>query len=100
MKKIFAYGILQYPSVQKEVLGRELKKFQQEPYIAKGFRLRQLVIEDIVYMCAVIDEGSEIIGTIWEIEETDIPLLDEFETNAYEKFDLLSVENCIIYIKN
>jgi len=103
MKYLFAYGTLQFPSIQKEVLGRELKRvFPDTVNTAQGFKLEQLTIENIPYTCAVVTGEMEdkVLGTVWEIEESDIPKLDEFETRSYSRFDLLSITDCMIYVKS
>lgn len=87
---LFAYGTLQLPEIQKQVLGRELKHIEQS--VVDDYTLEQIEIDGIYYIGAVqawyrYDHHS-VKGNVYKIKKSDLKLLDEFETNAYRRINI------------
>ena len=83
MKNIFAYGTLQVPSVQKELLGRS--------FISLGVTtlndfvvMNDYFVEDGHYPRLVPMKDGVVYGNVYSMSDKDIAVLDEYETDAYE----------------
>ena len=99
-KKLFVYGTLQDPEVQKKVIGRIVNS---SPAKLSGFIKSEVVINNNTYPIIIKNpESSETIsGLVLEIEPEDIKHLDEYETDAYkrEKVALENDEEVWVYLK-
>jgi len=82
MIHLFAYGTLMKPAVQKEVLGREIIT---EPDILEGYAKTIIDINGIIYPILIETDGSKVKGRCLDITEEDLPLLDDYETEAYKR---------------
>lgn len=84
IEKLFVYGTLCQPDVQKKVIGRVV-----QPTIDNllGFRKSTVEINGKVYPIIERDPNSteEIAGLVLGIEEEDLPKLDVYETTAYRR---------------
>lgn len=79
--KLFSYGTIQNPDVQKQLFGCELL-----PATAtiKGYKVVcDLKIEGVIYPRLSTDPNGTVSGSIYELNEAQLNILDEYETNAY-----------------
>lgn len=84
---LLAYGTLQFPQIQELVLGRKLG--MPTPMSIAGYTFEQIEIEGLYYFAAVERPGSTIYGNIFKINEDDLKTLDDFETKAYTRVELM-----------
>jgi gamma-glutamylcyclotransferase (GGCT)/AIG2-like uncharacterized protein YtfP len=82
MEKLFVYGTLMDPKVQQEVLGR-LASLHDDKLI--DFEKSTIVINGNIYPIAVSKTGSSISGKVIEATPKEIILMDEYETDAYQR---------------
>lgn len=99
MIKIFCYGTLQDPEVQKKLLGKELKgKISSiDNYIV----VRDYIdtSDNIEYPRIIPFNKGCVYGTIYEFNEDELRILDDYETNIYIKkeVELNCKTKCFIY---
>ncbi|HLC91964.1 MAG TPA: gamma-glutamylcyclotransferase family protein [Candidatus Saccharimonadales bacterium] len=82
--KLFVYGTLKLPEVQLQVLGR---RTSQEPDILEGYCKGEVIIHGKTYPIAQIDPNKSIKGVVLDITASELPLLDDYETAAYERLE-------------
>lgn len=83
MKHIFAYGTLQVPSVQEELLGRSFASLgvtTLKDFVVMG----DYFVEDGYYPRLVPMKDGVVYGNVYPMSDKDIAVLDEYETDAYE----------------
>jgi gamma-glutamylcyclotransferase (GGCT)/AIG2-like uncharacterized protein YtfP len=98
MDKIFVYGTLQDPEVQKHILGRA-RPLQDD--VLKGYRKGNIEINGRSYFIAIPEAGSQIEGKVIEASPKEILLMDEYETKAYKriKVKLASGQRAWLYCR-
>jgi gamma-glutamylcyclotransferase (GGCT)/AIG2-like uncharacterized protein YtfP len=79
---LFSYGTLVLQRVQREVLGRTV---EMSPDSLNGYRRDRVHLGDGTYYIAVRDEAGAIDGMALKIDAADLPQLDEYETDAYQR---------------
>lgn len=86
MEKLFIYGTLQDPKVQLDLLGRicEGKFGLVDNYIL----MRDWPVEGTAYPRLYPHSAGCVIGQIIEVTEDELSILDEYETEAYERTDI------------
>lgn len=104
MKKqlIFVYGTLMDPKIRENLLR---KKVKTTPDSLKGFKLSHISDGEIKYKILEPTNDSHdsvISGEVFEVDENDLKILDEYETNIYKRIQvkLLSGKIAWVYIKN
>jgi gamma-glutamylcyclotransferase (GGCT)/AIG2-like uncharacterized protein YtfP len=83
MKNIFAYGTLQVPSVQKELLGRSFNSLGVTT-LNDFVVMNDYFVEDGHYPRLAPMKGGVVYGNVYSMSDKDIAVLDDYETDAYE----------------
>lgn len=82
MEKIFAYGSLQKPSVQQNILGRVV---EQHDDTLLNYVLGSVEINGTIYPIAIPKTGSVITGKVFAVTLKELESIDRYETNAYRR---------------
>lgn len=93
INKIFSYGTLQYPHVQQTLLKRELQGFSDilpKYSLTKIKNSNQDAVKlsgDSQHFLAVFTgkDTDQVQGKVYEIEESDLKNLDEYEVPHYQR---------------
>ena len=94
--RLFSYGTLQQPEVQRANFGRLLAGV---PDVVAGYRLSSVAIDDpeVVaesgsavhpILVATGDAGDRMAGTVFLITEAELDAADAYETDAYVRVEL------------
>lgn len=96
---LFVYGTLRNPEIQTAVLGKTMTGSAD---ILENFRLGKIQLGSNWYPLAIPSEKEEVAGLVLEIEESDFPMLDAYESNAYyrKRICLKSKRMAWVYLKN
>lgn len=97
-EKIFIYGTLADPEVQKRVWGRVTRHTADR---LKGYKKVQIEIADETFPALIPGDGS-IDGFVMEVSEDELKKIDEYETKAYKrkKVRLVSGQLVWVYVKS
>lgn len=82
--KLFTYGLLQVPRIQKQLFKRDIK---QEPHQLPGFSMSQKLVNGM-YKTITPDCDAFVDGTVLYLEDEDIKKCDKFEgvdTGLYKR---------------
>lgn len=82
MERLFVYGTLQDSAVQQKVFGRTAKS---TPAQLNGYKKGQVEIHGTIYPIAIADSSASITGQVLEVSEEELILMDEYETEAYQR---------------
>jgi hypothetical protein len=106
--RLFSYGTLQLPEVQRATYGRLL---DGEPDALRGYRLVPLAITDpeVVRVsgkavhtiaCATGDPTDRITGMLFELTEGELAATDRYETDAYARAEIMleSGRQAFVYV--
>ncbi|HSE61405.1 MAG TPA: gamma-glutamylcyclotransferase family protein [Candidatus Saccharimonadales bacterium] len=85
MERLFTYGTLQDPEVQKQVFGRVADMHSDA---LKGYRKSVIKLKGKVYPIAVYDASSLIEGMTLEATQEEILMMDKYETSAYKRIEV------------
>ncbi len=98
-EKLFVYGTLINPKVQKLIIGRETKGIKDELF---GYEKIKIFINGKNYPITKINPKSKIEGIVISINKKELKLIDKYEGNNYKrkKIILSSGIKAWIYIKN
>lgn len=98
MERLFAYGTLKNPLVQKKAIGRVV---QGTPDILEGFILSKIKIERKNYPVIIRKNDSKVKGLILSVTVEEVKQIDDYETKAYErqKIILKSGSEAWVYLK-
>ena len=97
MKNIFAYGTLQVPSVQKELLGRSFNSLGVTT-LNDFVVMNDYFVEDGHYPRIVPMKGGVVYGNVYSMSDKDIAVLDEYETDAYELKQVIASCGTSVYV--
>jgi len=99
MERLFVYGTLKNPLVQKEVIGREV--FGELDSL-KGFSLSEILLDGKKYPLVIKDDLGIVSGEALLLTLDELALIDEYETEAYSriKVKLGSGASAWVYVKN
>lgn len=86
LQKLFVYGTLKHPKIQLKVLGR---KPSQKPDTLEGYGIGEIDIHHKTYPIAKLDASSSIKGLVLDITDEEILLLDDYETTAYKRIEVM-----------
>lgn len=81
-EKLFVYCLLKDANVQKEVIGRTVNT---EPEIIEGYKKSTIEIEGETFPCIIPYQQGSIDGFVISITQEELKLIDEYETDAYER---------------
>lgn len=98
MNRLFAYGTLKNPNVQKEVLERVIDGKEDT---LEGFKKSKIRIKEIEYPILIPDKTSKVEGHVLQITDDELEKIDKYETSAYRriKVKLQSGEDAWAYVK-
>ncbi len=82
MHRLFAYGTLNQPAIQRQVIGRLIKG---KPARLEGYSMSSLGQGRHVYPVIVRAEGSTIDGYVLVINETELRRIDYYEGSEYKR---------------
>ncbi len=98
MEKLFVYGTLKRPEVQKAVFGKITKS---SPDILSNFTRSKIKIDNI-YPVITPKKDKFVRGLVFPVNSKELKMIDEYETNTYrrQKFVLKSGIKAWVYVKN
>jgi len=82
MEQLFVYGTLKDPLVQKKVIGKAVQGILD---ILEGFAISRIKLGNVVYPILIRKNGSEAKGLVISVTPKELKLIDDYETNAYER---------------
>ncbi|OGN27693.1 MAG: hypothetical protein A2941_01760 [Candidatus Yanofskybacteria bacterium RIFCSPLOWO2_01_FULL_49_17] len=82
MEKLFVYGTLREPEVQKKVIGRVAAGTEDT---LDDYGLSEIVIEGEKFPAAIPKIGESIAGQVIKITPEELKLIDDYETEAYKR---------------
>lgn len=97
MKFLFAYGTLQLPSVQQELLGRSFTSLGITT-IENFVVVNDYFVEDGYYPRLVPMTNGIVYGNIYSMSDEDIDVLNEYETDAYELKQVQTSSGVFVYV--
>jgi gamma-glutamylcyclotransferase (GGCT)/AIG2-like uncharacterized protein YtfP len=83
MERLFAYGTLQDPIIQKEILGRNLVG---ETGVLPGYEKVEILQEHFLYPNVVPREGGAVCGRIYTVTVEELASIDVYEGAPYKRF--------------
>ena len=86
MEKLFIYGTLQDPKVQMEVLGRVCNG--QYALVDNYVLMRDWPVDGTAYPRLWPHSAGCVFGQIIEVTQDELRILDDYETDAYERLDV------------
>lgn len=94
---LFAYGTLQDASLLQRLLGRTVPS---RIAYAHGWVTQTIMVEGDLYLCAIRGDGV-LAGRLIEITRDELGALDEYETTAYDREELVLHDGVTawIYVK-
>lgn len=81
MEKIFTYGTLQDPDIQRSIIGRELGI--GEPDTLRGYKMAKLKGIHATYNIIQPQTGSTVEGRVYEVTKEELETIDQYEGDAY-----------------
>ena len=101
MEKLFVYGTLKNPEVQKLVIGRVVES-KKDSII--GYNLKKIEIDGDVYPLLVEDpkQKKPIEGLVISVNSEELKKIDKHETEAYKRKEVIlkSGERAFAYLAN
>ncbi|MDP3916693.1 MAG: gamma-glutamylcyclotransferase family protein [Nanoarchaeota archaeon] len=97
MKKLFVYGTLKNPEIQKSIFGRIA---QSSPDVLQGYTRSKIRI-DKIYPIIIKKRGKFVRGLVISVNPKELKLIDKYETNSYkrQKVALKSGTNAQVYTR-
>lgn len=97
-EKLFVYGTIVNPEIQKEILGRTVQGVSD---ILKGYEKSEVTIDGEIYPCIILNETGMTKGLLIEITDDELRKTDEYETDAYkrERIILKSGVHAWVYVR-
>lgn len=96
MEKIFTYGTLQEPVIQREIIGRTLG--DGTPDRLRGYKMARLKGIHTNYNIIQPHTGSIIEGRVYEVTEEELDKIDHYEGNAYMRVSATLMSNARAWI--
>lgn len=94
MIRVFSYGTLQDPNVQKILTNRFWRGF---PAQIKGWKVIELYLTSGTYPCLI--PGVDLIdGFVFELTEDELLLVDAYEGESYQRILSHTIDNLEIYL--
>lgn len=97
--RLFTYGTLTDPKVQKRVWGRLTPGIAD---VLPGYRKSEIRIEGDVYPLIVADAARKVRGSVIEVTDEELRKIDEYESDAYRRVEVVleSGMPAWVYTKN
>ncbi len=101
MTKIFSYGTLCDPIIQKSVFDRTFDVDQDMDYISGWDIIRVKMYGDYYNVLIPGDSSSIIMGAIVNIPDELLELVDEYEGEEYKRISIKTMtgNDCQVYVK-
>lgn len=101
MIKIFSYGTLWDPIIQKSVFGRTFDIDQDMDYISGWDIINVKMYDDYYNVLIPGDSSSVIMGAIVNIPEELLDVVDEYEGKEYKRISIKTMtgNDCQVYVK-
>lgn len=98
MEKLFVYGTLKKEKIQKQVFGRSVEGVKD---ILENYSKSHIKIENKIFPAIIQNLNSTLKGKIISITQRELKLIDDYETNAYQrkKVILKSGKKVWVYVK-
>ncbi len=80
MEKLFVYGFLKNPKLQKEVIGRVVKGKSD---VLDGYKKSTIIIEGEEYPIIIPSPSDFVKGFVIPITGKELTVIDKYETAAY-----------------
>lgn len=98
MNNLFAYGTIQHKSVQLSLLGVLLEA--QRTDALPDHKLAKVFADDDYYPAALPEQGSSIPGTVYQVSDEQLAILDDYEGSSYVRrsFQLASGYIALVYV--
>ncbi|EKD46668.1 MAG: hypothetical protein ACD_67C00122G0003 [uncultured bacterium] len=98
-ERLFVYGTLKDPKVQRKIIGRELIG---EPDVLEKYAVAQITLDDSVYPILIEAMNNNVGGLVLEVAPSDFSVLDEYEGDEYKRVrvKLRSGKLAWVYKKN
>jgi len=93
--RLFIYGTLADPGIQKEVWGR---KTESIPDILKGYKKSEIKIDGEIYPLIIPDETGEVSGLVIEVTDEELKKIDEYETGAYKRKKVILESGASVWV--
>ena len=81
-EKVFVYGVLKNPEIQREVIGRNGEGVFE---IVENYKLSKIKLEDWVFPIAVPKKGSSLEGLVLYVTPEELKLIDEYKGKSYKR---------------
>ena len=97
MENMFVYGSLCKPSVRSVILGRSVET--TEDFLDDYDKVDHSYFK--VYPTIKKKAGKRVMGEMFEVNDTDLEILDRYETDYYKriKVELVSGKEALTYIE-
>jgi gamma-glutamylcyclotransferase (GGCT)/AIG2-like uncharacterized protein YtfP len=94
-EKLFIYGTLTRPEIQQEVLSR---LFKMTPDSLEGYTVSKIEIEGEIYPVISLNDLEEVHGFVVEVTEDELKKIDEYETKAYKRKQVVLVSGASAWV--
>lgn len=85
MERVFSYGTLMLPNIQKDLFG---KFIVGKSDILHGYVKRYIIIEGETYPCIMPEKGSQVEGFVIELSKDELLKIDKYEGEEYKRVKL------------
>jgi gamma-glutamylcyclotransferase (GGCT)/AIG2-like uncharacterized protein YtfP len=86
MNKLFIYGTLIDPEIQKSILGRIINGI---PNILEGYEKSEIEIEGEKYPLTVQNKNEIVEGLVIDINDDELKKIDEYEGVEYKRIEIV-----------
>lgn len=94
--KLFSYGTLQDPEVQKQLFDCELLPISAT---IKGYKVEyNLKIEGVIYPRLSSDPNGTVTGSMYELNTEQLKIADAYETNAYHRASIKTNDGIVVQV--
>ena len=96
--KLFIYGTLTKPEIQKGIFGRVVNGTSDALY---GYEKSKIEIDGGTYPIIIPNKNGKVPGLVIEISDDELKRTDEYETEAYQRINVIleSGISAWVYIK-
>ncbi len=95
MEQLFVYGTLKKASIQKEVLGKEIKG---SPDILDNYTQSKVKIESKTHPIIIKKQSKYIKGLVLLVNKKELELIDKYETSVYRRRKVILKSKKIVWV--
>ena len=95
MNKLFIYGTLINPEIQKSILGRIINGM---PDALEGYKKSAIKLDNEKYPIIIPDENKMVNGFIIEISDDELKKIDEYEGVEYKRKEIISKSGISVWV--